>query len=500
MSLIRTVCLGLLLASTAMPAEARPMVEAYLPGVRGLSATLRTVDISPYSHIALAFINPDASGRLVNGDAMACMAGPQSVSVSVAELRASVALIHQAGRKAIGAIGGGIIPQCAGDWADLASPAKREATVAQLAAFADDYRLDGLVIDIESDLLARMVHEGTYTPFVTRLSARLHAHHKTLSGTTSSWVGGMIPLSAIPAFDTVEVMSYDNPLPGGELASLAKFKSELYLWLGRGVAKDRLVMGLPFFARGYGTYRPAYAWRDLDASFGGQARSADLIGRICAGCSYITFNSPATLEEKAQWAGARAGGVMAWEITGDTPDGALIHAVRNGLNAAPPAPQPAAPAMAAQGRPLNTPDVRAWTIYGAGVTYGLADAPGLPHGNALRLTVARPTENSWDIGVSAPVSDAVKAGDTVDFAVWARLKANDPATQLDIPAVVQLAAAPYTPLIEGTLTVTAQWQWLHLRGVMAEDHPAGTLSAALQLGNAAKTIELGPAIVTNVSP
>ncbi|MGZ3298956.1 MAG: hypothetical protein ACXU8O_08075, partial [Asticcacaulis sp.] len=82
----------------------------------------------------------------------------------------------------------------------------------------------------------------------------------------------------------------------------------------------------------------------------------------------------------------------------------------------------------------------------------------------------------------------------------ARLKANDSATQLDIPAVVQLAAAPYTPLIEGTLTVTAQWQWLHLRGVMAEDHAAGTLSAALQLGNAAKTIELGPAIVTNVSP
>jgi chitinase len=64
----------------------------------------------------------------------------------------------------------------------------------------------------------------------------------------------MIPLSALPAFDRVEVMAYDNIVPGEEEASLTQFRSDLYLWRGRGVPKDKLVMGLPFYGHGYGSY------------------------------------------------------------------------------------------------------------------------------------------------------------------------------------------------------------------------------------------------------
>src|SRR6185437_14383078 len=156
---------------------------------------------------------------------------------------------------------------------------------------------------------------------------------------------------------------------------------------------------------------------DIAAEFGAQASAGDVIGQMCAGCSYITFNSPATLTEKARWAKAKAGGVMVWEIFDDTPDGTLIKAVHAGLNASAPAPSALAPALAPTGRPLNTPDVRAWVIYGAD-TYGLVNDAKMPNGNALRITVAKPTENNWDIGISAPLSGAVKAGQTVDFAVW----------------------------------------------------------------------------------
>jgi len=488
-------------AAIATSATARPVVEGYLPSHRGLQATLAAVDPRPYSDIALAFVNPDTAGQFVNGDALACMTDRWLAPIPGQTLRNTVATIHAAHARAIGALAGAILPACAGDWTALVAPPQRAATVAALVAFAETYGLDGLDVDIEGDLLARLVKSGDYTPFVTDLSRAMHARHKTLYGTTASYVGGMIPLGALPAFDRVEVMSYDNNVPGEEHASLSRFRSDLYLWLGRGVAKDRLVMGLPFYGRGYGTYSPAYPYHNLVAQFGPQSGglAGDVIGQLCATCSYITFNGPATITQKTALAIAKAGGVMVWELSEDTPDATLVRAIEAGLTAPPPAVQTPDQVMPGTGTPLNTPDVRAWTIFGVN-TYALVPAVGLPSGNALEIKVAKPTENSWDIGVTAPLAGGVKAGDRVVFAVRARLKAADSGTQLDIPAVIEGAAPPNAALIQGKITVTTQWQWLKITGIATADASPGTLNAALQIGNAAKVIDLGPAVVTDDGP
>ncbi len=499
MRISRTIAAALTVLSAASGAAAapvapRPVVEGYLPSHRGLEATLAAVDLHAYSDVALAFVNPDAEGRFVAGDALACMTDRMLVPIPGETLHAAVATIHAAHGRAIGALAGAVRPRCAGDWATLIAPAKRAATVAELVAFAETYKLDGLDIDIEGDLLEKVIRSGDYTPFVTDLSRALHARHKTLNGTTASYVGGMIPLGALPAFDRVEVMAYDDTVPGEEQATLSQFRSDLYLWLGRGVARDRLILGLPFYARGYGSYAATYSYRDLASAFG--AQTGDLVGRLCATCSYATLNGPATLTQKTALATAKAGGVMVWEISEDTPDAPLLRAVKAGLTAPP--PPPAAPTATAPGtgRPLNTPDVRAWTIFGSH-SYGLVPEPGLPHGNALEVKVLKPTENTWDVGVSLPLSGAVKAGDRFTFAVRARLKAADPGTQLDVPAVIEGASAPYAEVLSGTLVVTTQWQWLRVTGIAAHDHAPGTLNAALQVGNAAKVIDLGPAVVTD---
>jgi len=472
-------------------AAARPAVEGYLPSNRGLDTTLAATDLSPYSDVVLAFINPDGNGSFVNGGFMACMTDRMLAPVPVETVQKAVVTIHAAHARAIGAIAGAAKPACAGDWAALAAPPRRAATVAALAALADRLGLDGLDVDIEGDLLARLVKSGDYTPFVGDLGRALHARHKTLYGTTASYVGGMIPLSALPAFDRVEVMTYDDNVPGEEEAAMAPFRSDLYLWLGRGVPKNRLILGVPFYGRGYGTYGPAYSYRDLVGQFGPQ--SGDLIGRMCATCSYITLNGPATIARKAALAAAKAGGVMVWELSEDTPDAVLAKAVKAGLSMAPP-PPPASTGTPGAGRALNAPDVRAWTIYGSNA-YALA--PDGAGGQALEVKVTRPTEASWDVGVAAPIGGAVKAGDHITFAVRARLKAADPDTQLDIPAVIEEAAAPNAAVMQGKITVTAQWQWLRIAGALAADHAAGTLNAALQIGNAAKIIDLGPAVVTD---
>lgn len=496
MSLVRIVRVSAALAAilTAGGAAARPAVEGYLPSNRGLDTTLAATDLGPYSDIVLAFINPDADGSFVNDGSMACMTDRMLKPVPVQTVQKAVAILHAAHVRAIAALAGAARPACAGDWAAFAAPPRRAATVAALVAMTDRLGLDGLDVDIEGDLLARLVESGDYTPFVVDLGRALHARRKTLYGTTASYVGGKIPLPALPAFDRVEVMTYDDNVPGEDEAAMAPFRSDLYLWLGRGVPKDRLILGVPFFGRGYGTYAPAYGYRDIVARFGPQ--TGDLIGQACATCSYITFNGPATIAQKAALAAAKAGGVMVWEISEDTPDAVLAKAVKAGLGMAPPPPAPAAD-FRRGGLALNTPDVRAWTIYGSNSYALVPDGSG---GQALEVRLARPTENSWDAGVTAPVGGAVKAGDRVTFAVRARLKAADPDTQLDMPAVIEEAAAPNAAVIQGRITVTAQWRWLRISGVVAADHAAGTLNAVLQIGDAVKVIDLGPAVVADEGP
>jgi hypothetical protein len=484
-------------------ASAGPTIEGYLPSHRGLASTLATTGVRPYTDIALSFINPDAQGRFVNGNALACMTDRMLTPISGQALRDAVATIHAGHTRAIGALAGAFIPACAGDWAALTAPPRRAATVAALVALTDAYGLDGLDVDIEDTLLARLVKNGDYTPFVTALGRALHAHHKTLSGTTASYVGGMIPLGALPAFDRVEVMAYDNIVPGEEQASLTQFRSDLYLWLGRGVARDKLVMGLPFYGRGYGSYNQTYTYRDLVAKFG--APSGDLVGQICATCSYVTLNGPATIAQKTALATAKAGGVMVWEISEDTPDAALTRAIENGLVTPPPAlaaPVVAMPSLAGPSLvPVQTRTrlgIDDWTVYGS-KAYAIVPDDGGFGGKALEVQVAKPTEDDWDVGLATPLTGAVRAGDHLTFALWARLKAADPGTQMDIPLIIE-KTAPETPIIESKVILTPQWQWVRVDAVAAADYPAGTLKADLQIGNAAKIIDVSAPLFIDRGP
>jgi ABC-type protease/lipase transport system fused ATPase/permease subunit len=60
-------------------------------------------------------------------------------------------------------------------------------------------------------------------------------------------------------------------------------------------------------------------------------RRGDVVGRLCAGCDYITYNGIETLRRKAELAGAWGAGVMVWEIDQDTPDHRLIRSLRKAL-------------------------------------------------------------------------------------------------------------------------------------------------------------------------
>ena len=51
------------------------------------------------------------------------------------------------------------------------------------------------------------------------------------------------------------------------------------------------------------------------------------------GTTFWTFDDPAVMSAKAEYVRqSKLGGIMFWELSGDTPDGELIHAIADGLS------------------------------------------------------------------------------------------------------------------------------------------------------------------------
>ena len=326
----------LILSFSARADERRPVVVGYLAAFKGLDLSIARTDLLAFTHYNLSFANPDAEGRFAEEGRMTCMGDETGANLSVAALRGAVARLQASGGKVLISTAGGVIPGCSGDWKTLLAPERRAATVAALVERAATLGLDGLDIDIEGQLLTEIDRAGDYTPFIAALSDAMKARGKLLTCATASYEGGMIPVASIPYFDLVNVMSYDAIGPswgeaGAEHSSYAMAARDLDLWLARGVARERLVLGVPFYGYGFGGEKANWSYRELAVAHGLNATKADVIGELCAGCRYITHNSPATIAKKARLAAEKAGGVMVWELSQDSPDHALTKAITRGL-------------------------------------------------------------------------------------------------------------------------------------------------------------------------
>ena len=322
-------------AATAAEPQ-RPVVVGYLAAFKGLDLSIERTDLSAFTHYNLSFANPNTEGQFVRDGRMTCMGDETGANISVAALGKAVARLQASGAKVLISTAGGAIPGCSGDWKALLAPGRRAATVAALVELADTLNLDGVDIDIEGELLTEIDRAGDYTPFIEALSEAMRKRGKLLTCATASYEGGMIPVDSIPRFDLVNVMSYDAIGPGWgpagtEHSSYAMAERDLDLWLARGVARERLVLGVPFYGYGFGGEKANWSYRDLAAAHGKDVTKADVIGDLCGGCHYITHNGPATIEKKARLAAEKAGGVMVWELSQDSPDHLLTKAIGRGL-------------------------------------------------------------------------------------------------------------------------------------------------------------------------
>lgn len=135
-----------------------------------------------------------------------------------------------------------------------------------------------------------------------------------------------------------------------------------------------------------------------------------------------------------------------------------------------------------------------------GATARLVDDAGVQGGKALRIQVARKGQNPWDATVGGPIARPVRAGDKLMLIFSARLaKGDNGATATTLPYdAIQLAAAPYSNVINASNDIGPDWKTIQVTGTADKDYPAGALKVTIQLATARQTIDFGPIVALDM--
>jgi hypothetical protein len=152
---------------------------------------------------------------------------------------------------------------------------------------------------------------------------------------------------------------------------------------------------------------------------------------------------------------------------------------------------------------LINADPGAIFAYGPDTTAQSVTAADVTGGKFTRTVTAKPGTNSWDDGVSAPVTGTIKKGDVVFAAVLVRATEPAPGAQTGLIAElgVHLSGAPYTAIATASATVPkGQWTWIFASGVATADYASGTVGFGMQLGASKQTLDIGPVFVLNLGP
>jgi GH18 family chitinase len=305
-------------------------VVGYIPIYRDQDELFKKMNLSVVTHANLSFINPKDS----SGDFVKFSAGEQwqAYKKHHSELTAK-------GIKVIASIGGAAANH--GIYTHLLKDENKSAFVKNLVKFALDNKLDGIDVDLEGTLVN---DSAQYGPFVSELSDSLKAHGLLLTAAVANWNGGYWSDATLAAFDFINSMSYDEsgtwtPKSIYQHSPMSAALRDLKYWTEtRGLAKEKVVLGVPFYGYNYTLTRyeidgkevgargaAAFTWKDylekyperIDADWAGKKLTADGIW-FCNGRN--------TMRDKTLLS-REYGGVMIWELSQDTHDSTSLMKV-----------------------------------------------------------------------------------------------------------------------------------------------------------------------------
>lgn len=250
-----------------------------------------TPELIPYdklTHINYSFLIPNADGTFVK-------------LTNAWKLKKIVELAHDQNVKVSIAVGGW-------GWDEqfeqmAASAESRTVFVQNLKAFVEEYQLDGVDMDWEYPDPGQS--SLNYLALMRELRDALpNAIISTAVISYGDDTGLGIPTESFDFVDYVNVMTYD----GSDHGTMAQFERGLQYWSDRGVPKEKLNIGVPFYSRpGEVTYAKLIA-NDPSAA---QSDIFDHFGTL------QNYNGIPTIQKKTEIAMQQAGGIMFWELSHD---------------------------------------------------------------------------------------------------------------------------------------------------------------------------------------
>ncbi len=255
--------------------------------------SINNIQYDKLTHINYAFAIPRADGSL-------------EPLANASKLQQIVSLGHQQGVKVLIAVGGWELGDGGGvdrRFSELAANAStRTAFVNTLVNFVNQYDLDGVDMDWE---YPREGNEPQHFELLMQeLGQAMHSRGKLLTAAVvvSGWNADGVLSGVFDDVDFLNIMAYD----GNNHGTMAQATGGLDYWLGRGLPKEKTVLGVPFYCR---PQPESYA--NLLA-MGASPNSDSFQGR--------NYNGIPTIKAKTELAQQRAGGIMIWELSHDTND------------------------------------------------------------------------------------------------------------------------------------------------------------------------------------
>jgi len=255
------------------------------------------LDFSALTHLNIAFCNPDTAGNL-------------SCYIPNTEMKNIVNKAHSSDVKVMAALGGG--GGCDGCLPLIDTPEEMADFNEKIMTYCETYNLDGIDLDIELG----SSHEiwNYYADWVASLRVLCDERGYEMSTATAQWVAVKVNADTFKLFDFVNVMAYDNDADDSSHADMEFAQTSLqYFNVQKKIPKDKLVLGVPFYGRGY-TADGALDWNSYVAF-------SELIASDTANYDKdlyngVAYNGASTMREKCVMAKAY-GGIMIWELSQD---------------------------------------------------------------------------------------------------------------------------------------------------------------------------------------
>jgi chitinase len=255
------------------------------------------VDYSKVTHINIAFINPDSTGNFESFPA----------------LKAFVGQMHQKHVKVLASIGGGLAPLY---YSGLLADANRLAFTQKLAQLTELYDLDGIDVDLEGERV-----DANYESFIMDLSALLKPKGKLLTAAVATVYKTRYTDKALAQYDFISIMSYDKTgpwrpqIPGPHAPYEMAVEDMNYWAVEKGMAKEKLNLGIPFYGYGFGSNIPAeMSFKGIIAKYKGSEKMDSV---SVAGGGTMYYNGIPTIKNKTMLALQQASGIMIWQLLQD---------------------------------------------------------------------------------------------------------------------------------------------------------------------------------------